>query len=178
MPTPVSGSSAYCSAAQFLVRLDERAVRQLLSDSGAPVVGALADNDTLTALLMEASGMVEAAACAGQRYVITATRNDLSSLTGNSAQMLAGLVSRLAFFLLWSRRPNQDAGGRLPPGCQDALDFLEQLRLGERVFGILENHQAAALDSSVESRADVESRRGVVVEAQRYFGTRNNRLQD
>lgn len=177
MATAASGSSAYCTAAQFIQRYDERAVRQLLSDTGAAAGGSLSSNTVLAALLKEASGLVEAAACAGQRYVITDTQNDLSDLTGNSAELLAGLVAHITMYLLWSRRPNIKPGDRPPPTWVMATDFLEQLRLGERVFGILENHQAAALDSVVETRGDVETRNGVTIIADRFFGTRSNRLR-
>jgi hypothetical protein len=86
------------------------------------------------------------------------------------------MVAHLAIYILWSRRPNMNQGGKLPPMCQTAMDFLEALRLGERVLGNLENHQAAALDSVAETRSEVEDRNGVVTTASRFFGTRNNRL--
>lgn len=175
MATSASGDAPYCTVEQFLQRVDRRSVRQLLSDTGEPTSdGALEDSATLQALLKEASGEVEAAACAGQRYVIDSTRNDLAALTGNAAEFLAGMTARLAYHVLWLRRPNPSGG--LPADVQRALDFLEQLRLGVRVFGILENHQAAALDADVETSAQVESRGGLSVAASRFFGVRVDRL--
>jgi hypothetical protein len=176
MATSVSGLDPYCTVDQLLLFYDERSIRQLLSDTGTAVTGSLTANEIVLEMLKAASGWVEAAACTGQRYVINSSRNDLAALTGNSAKMLAKMVADLAMFDLWSRRPNLRGGEKPPTKMQMSLDFFEQLRLGERVFGILENHQAAALDSVVETRRDVEDRNGVVTEAERYFGTRNNRL--
>ena len=176
MATAASGSSAYCTVTQFLQRYDTRSVRELLSDTGTAVsTSAVADDTTLAALLKEASGEVEAAACAGQRYVINSSQNDLSSLTNNSAAFLAGMVAHLTMYRLWCRRPAMMANVPPPPLYDRAQEFLEQLRLGERVFGILENHEAAALDADQESQQDVEDRQGVVFNAARLFGTRVNR---
>lgn len=140
-----------------------------------PIIGSLTDNAILIRMLMRASGEVESSACAGQRYIIDDSQNDLSSLTGNSAELLTGLVADIAFFRLWSRRP--DIGIKLPVSCEQADEFLERLRLGERVFGILENHRAASVQANIETAAQVVARGGVVVQAQRFFGTRTNRLK-
>lgn len=177
-PTAASGDSAYCTVTQFLEFVDDRSVRDLLSDDGTRTAGSLAANATLLLLLGAASGEVEAAACAGQRYVIdpgaTPPRNDLAALTGNSASLLARMVAWLAFHDLWSRRPSE---APLHPQAQRALDFLERLRLGERVLGVLENHQAGHVEADLQSAAEVTARGGIVVTAERYFGLRNDRLQ-
>lgn len=176
MATPVSGSSAYCTVDELLLCYDERSVRQLLSDSGASVVGSLSSNEILLFLLGVASGWIETAACTGQRYVIESSRNDLDALTGNSRSLLAKMVADLAMFDLWTRRINAKAGEKPPVKVEEVHKFLEQLRLGERVFGILENQQAAALGAEAETASQVQDRHGVVIEADRFFGTRNNRL--
>lgn len=174
--TAASGSQPYCTVDQFFAFRDERSVRQLLSDTGAAVTGELSDNAQLATLLSAASGKVESAACLGQRYVIDSETNDLASLTGNSAAFLAKLVADLAFFDLWKRRPNPTAQQRMPPECEEAEKFLERLRLGERVFGVLESHEAAHVQANVETAARVVERNGVTVIADRFFGTRRNRL--
>lgn len=159
-------------------RYDARSVAQMLSDDDTPVAaGDLATNETLQALLAEASGEIESAACAGQRYVIDDNRNDLASLTGNSAEHLAGMVAHLTAYLLWCRRPNFVTPGGPPPKAQEAKDFLERLRLGERVYGILEAHRSANLQAQLQTPAEVETRNGVEVQADRFFGTRVDRNQ-
>lgn len=174
--TAASGYSPYCSETQFVAHVDERTVRQLLSDDDSPITGALSLNAKYIALMKAASGQVESSACTGQRYKITSEQNDLASLTGNSAEYLAQMVANLAFWNLWSRRPNRPVSERPTAMAQQALDFLEQLRLGERVFGVQENHEAAALDAVVETSAEVQARNGVVVTSKRFFGTRNRQL--
>ena len=176
MSTPASGSSPYCTTDQLVSCSDDRTVRQLLSDVGASVTGDLDDNPTLNLFLGAASGLVEAAAATGQRYIVDAAGGDLAALTGNSKLFLAKMVADLALHDLWTRRKNGKPGDRPPVNVERAEKFLEQLRLGERVFGILESHQAGALDTIEDTSADVERRRGVVVEATRFFGLRNNRL--
>lgn len=176
MSTPASGYEPYCSVSQLIKRYDERAIRQLCQDVNVPVVGSIDDNEVILELLREASGEVEAAACTGQRYVVTDEQNDLAELTGNSASFLAGMVAHLMYFRLWCRRPNMKVTDRPPILCEQALEFLEQLRLGERVFGILESHQAASLDLAKETPDTVTARKGVVVRAQRFFGIRTNRM--
>lgn len=149
---------------------------ELLSDTGAPVADDDLDSDpALAAALAEASGEVEAAACLGQRYVIEEDRNDLAALTDNAAAFLAGMVAHLAMFRIWSRRPALLASREPPPLYERAERFLEQLRLGERVFGILESHRAADTDSEADSPSDVENRNGIVFQSSRLFGTRTNR---
>ncbi len=174
--TSASGSSPYCSVEQFLRRYDRRSVAELLSDDLTPVaLGDLEDRETLADLLAEASGLIESAACLGQRYLIDESRNDLAALTDNSAAFLAGMVAHLTMHVLWNRRPALMAPGSEPPLARKAEEFLERLRLGERVFGILESHQAAQLDADRETNAEVERRNGPVIIAQRFFGTRVNR---
>lgn len=168
-----SGTDPYCSVDQLVGFVDERAVRQLLSDTDAPYAGDLTESTVLASILRRSSGEVESAACAGQRYLIDDTRNDLADLTGNSAEFLAGLVADLAFFRLWSRRPNNDL--KLPASCEQAQEFLERLRLGERVFGNLEDQEAAAISADQESASDVLARGGPTVIAERFFGVRSNR---
>ncbi len=176
MASAASGNSSYCSPGQFLFHYDVRSVCELLSDTGTPVSQDDVEADEkLTAILAEASGEVESAACLGQRYVIDETRNDLAALTGNSAAFLAGMVAHLAMYSLWCRRPAMMMNVEPPPLFKKAEKFLEQLRLGERVFGILEAHKAAKLEAGADTAADVEARNGLVVEAGRLFGTRVNR---
>lgn len=137
MPTPVSNTNPYCSAAQFLEHYDARPVGDYLSDT----TGRLSPDEILTspkleALLKKASGLIESALLAGRRY----RPDDLLALTGNSATFLVGLTADLTMWLLLNRRPNRV--GPVPTQCQLALETLEQLRGGERILG-LESQVAA-----------------------------------
>jgi len=179
MPTYASGGSAYATNADMQIRYDERTLGQLLSDDKAMLGSAeVAASATLTALLQQASGMVEAAACRGERYVITAdgTRNDLASLTGNSKQLLAGLVCDLAMWLLWNRRPAMRPKGDMPGQTAVAMEFLDRLVKGDAVFGVIEAEEAGNVSDVVET-ADIPTKRlDLSIAADRLFGRRLNRL--
>lgn len=176
MSTPVSGAAAYCTVAQFLQSYDVRTVGQLLSDTNVAYtvtdinnIGSTA-NLTLLALLQKASGMLESACLLGNRYAPA----DLSGLTGNSAQFLAGLVADLAMWLLWNRRPDRKTP--IPAQASVALDWLESLRTGDRIFGTQEAMNAGEPEDVQEKVSDVQNRYGAVVIGRRFWGNRGNML--
>lgn len=93
MPTPGSWPTAYATGKMLCDRADFRTISQLLADDGKPVSAtgdsaqdrvAVEQHPTLKLLLQEASGMIEAAATVGKRYVIDpyaqTPRNDLLDL--------------------------------------------------------------------------------------------------
>lgn len=161
MPTSISYSSAYCTNSEFLKRYDARTVGELLSDTGDvidPV--SLASDTTLTALLQQASGMVEAACFEGRRY----DSDDLTTLDGNSQALLRGLVADLGMWLLWNRRP--DRGSVIPPQVTSSMEMLEQLRQGKRIFSLQEQATAGSQMQILDSRPDT----GLVKRLNRIFG--------
>ncbi len=176
MSTPASGNSAYATIADFLARCDVNTVAQLLSDTKVPLTAAqVAVSATLTDLLQEASGEVEASATVGQRYRIdlnaTPPINDLAALTGNSARYLAGMVCTLALGKLYDRRPSRKQ--EEPQSCKIAREKLLALEEGKAVFGLIENQEAGNLQITIDSPAVVQQRRGPVVIASRFFGRRS-----
>lgn len=114
--------------------------------------------------------MVEAAVTTGGQY----TAADLNALTGMSQSLLKRLVCDLAMGMLWLARPDRE--GQTPKSFEVALEILESIRKGEKAFGLLEQQAASRLDTEVESERYVTGRHGIVVEAQRFFSRRNNRL--
>lgn len=177
-PTPSSAPSAYASSADLTARYDARTVCELASDTTTPVTpGALATNAAVAAALSSASGMVEAAVFAGGAYTPDdmAALVDVSNATVGKAY-LKKIVCDLAMGLLWMRRPDK---GQLPPNYVRAEETLEEIRKGVKVFGLLAQQETGAgAEAVVEPASDVERRAGVVWEAGRLFGTRNNRLHD
>lgn len=170
MATPLSGASAYCTAAQLVQRYDTRTVGDLLSDSGTRLTAAQVLSSTvLAALLKQASGMLESACLVGKRY----TPDDLAALEGNSAELAAGLVADLAIWLLYNRRPERRK--EMPGQVEVAFEFLDKIRSGERIFGFVEHAESATTQANVETSEDVEGRNGLAVQADRFFGTRSNR---
>lgn len=170
--TPDSNSSTYLSSEEFLKRVDRRTVGDLVSDDGTRVPSASLISDTnLAACLLDASGAVEAACLVGKRY----TPEDLATLTGASLGHLYRLITRLTMLNLYERRPDENR--RIPETYTAALDELERLQKGERIFGFIEHEEAGYLDHEKETAQDVVDRNGTVVIAERFFGTRTNRLQ-
>ena len=181
MSTPASGTVAYATPADMVTRYDVRSLGKLLSDNGAEMTATQVQNSAvLTTLLQQASGLIESACVVGQRYQINPTAsppiNDLAALTGNSQQLLVGLVCDLAYWYVWARRPHRERKSELPATVELAFDWLDKIRAGEAIFGILENIQASTPTDLVETPDIVVQRNGLVVQAQRFFGVRANRL--
>lgn len=124
---------AYATPAQMLQRFDARVVGDLVSDNGIAAGPAeLLSNANLQAALDDASGEIEAALLQGQRY----TTADLSALTANSAKYLVRLTCKIAFGLLWERRPWADDGDQREQAIDQARKAVDQLRRGEHVFDV------------------------------------------
>lgn len=159
--TSFSGSSSYATADDLIRRYDPRSLGDLLSDSGTRMgIGTIQSDPRVTSLLAQTSGMIESACLAGKRY----HPSDLSSLTGNSKEFLIGLICDLSMWVILNRRP--DRKGAIPPQCTFALDTLEALRRGERIFGFEETAEAGKFVES--KRKDRESL--LSGQAFRYFG--------
>lgn len=172
MATPDSSATAYAASTDLIARFDVRTVRELASDVDAPIDAAdLATNDRVLACLKDASGMVEAACTVGERY----TPDDLGTLTGVSLQLLKRLVCDLTIGLLFLARP--DRKGEPPKVYLTALETLDDLSSGAKIFGFIEARQAGApVRVDVETAADVERRNDLTIVAQRFFGRRVDRL--
>ena len=170
MSTPLSGTSAYATASDFTARYDARTVAQLLSDADVQITsGQVPSNASLAALLQEASGMLESACLVGQRYQPA----DLSGLTGNSMQMLIGIVCGVGMYLLWCRRPEKYKDMKLPSRAELALRQMDDLRDGSRIFGILEAAEANNIPTPYFTQPnDLYLRNPVSVQARRFFGNR------
>ncbi len=126
--------TTFVSNTSFLQLYDGRWVgKNVLDDGTAASVASLQDPTSpggivLAAILLEASEMVMAAAAVGARYSIS----DLATYGGS---LLIRVTSDLAMGLLLKRRARAVTDERaLSKPYSEALDFLEQLRRGERIF--------------------------------------------
>lgn len=139
--------AAYATPAQLLQRYDARVVGDLVSDSGIKVNRQdLLDHPILLALLLDASGEIDAAVLQAKRY----TSAQLSALTGNSLNHLIRITCTIAFGLLWERRPwsDEDDSGR-EEAQKRARKALEDLRKGVTIFDT-EDAKDAGLPNSYE----------------------------
>lgn len=146
---------AYITAAQFILQYDKRRIAQLLSDTGTPITAAALTSDaTLAQILEEASGYVSAACRVGQRY-LAASLDTCAAASTPSGNLLRRITGDLAFGLLVARRGlSMDELYKQAPFYQMAMGYLEQLRLGERLFDIDTTAQAGVPDVAVLGSAN------------------------
>jgi phage gp36-like protein len=163
--------ASYAAPADLVARYDANRLGQLVrDDKGQSTASQLVSDTNIAAALADASGQIEAAIIAGRRYDPT----DLSSLTGNTLNLLIRLTCDLAYGYLIRRRGfPEDEAGRLAPAFREAQAILAQLRNGDQVFGV-----PAVLDAKVTTTDEMgkltvgsaSGSLGVVGGAFRYFG--------
>ena len=163
---------AYASASDLLLRYDSRRVADLVSDAGERSSNP-ASSPVLAAVLDDASGAIDAACRAAQRYLAS----DLAGLSGNSLALLKRLTCDLAFSYLVARRGYSANDQRvMAPQAQSASDMLEMLRRGERIFN--DTTDAAAAGVTVHTDRTVTSgfytQLDIVGRSSRLFGERNS----
>jgi hypothetical protein len=124
-----------------------------------------ATNTNWQAALDAAAGEVESACLMGGRY----TPTDLATLTGVSQKLLWRTIARLALgdLLGGRRQPLMPT----PESVKESRVLLEQLRKGERIFGLVEL-QTAAQPSLIDDAAST-TRPSITKIASRYFGFRS-----
>lgn len=129
------------TATDMVAFFDERTIRDLLSDTGEPVIGDLADNVKLQGLLKAASGRLEAACFVSDLY----TAAELDDLTDNSRSLAAEIVSTLVMVNLMRRRAKPESAELLKGWIDQAEGYLQQLRNGARLFDVNDSntHQEA-----------------------------------
>ena len=176
MPTPISATSPYITVANFLKRYDWRTIGQLMcdDDTEVPQLATLLDSATneggnLYLILQDASGELETAALVGGRYTVA----DLQALTGNQAAYIGRIVADLAVGKCYQRRP--DLYSEMPAQSTVASNILNALASGEVIFGLQDQIDAGHMEMTTDLPSDVETRNGMVVIAQEYFGRRGNR---
>jgi hypothetical protein len=198
--TPNSAVSPYLSAQQFLTGgfVDPRWVADKISVDGNRVgvnpdgsinVSAVAayvppgapagQPPTVQNILLMASGQVESACLRGGRYQVA----DLLGLLPNPTAVppvpatagglfLQWLVGTIAKCITFQLRP--EPGVPPLPECLQAMDWLEQLGNGTKIFGFAETQQAGVMTDVIDTPTIIQQRNEVVQDAYRLFGHRNN----
>lgn len=132
--------ASYATPADLTTRYDVTTIKDLASDTGEPIADVTTDVVVLAALA-DASGKIDAALSVSQMYD---PEDDLEALTGNSLALLKRICCQLAMAFLLGRRPEKFAQESISRAKQEAEEYLEMLRRGERVFGSAA-HEAAGL---------------------------------
>ena len=135
MTTPATPSD-------MVTYFDSNVLGDLLSDTGTPVASAdLATNAKLLALLDGAHGRVLSALTVAAQYDV----DDIEGLTGVDLQLLKEMECYLAFAKLLGRRPGSEYRETYQNVTEEADEFIDRLRQGERVFSTAADQQAAQL---------------------------------
>jgi len=168
--TSNSSATSYASASDMLDFYDIRTIADLISDNSTrkggspdPTPAVVIVDTKLARALKWASGVIEAACLRARRY----HPGDLHALDGVSKELLIGLVCDLTMARLYRRRPDK---GPIPPFVEAAMQMLDALANGERIFSFEENEEAGLPQSHVDTAQQIEERAMVPQQAVRYFG--------
>lgn len=174
--TPNSSPTPYCSVEGLFGWHDWHQIADLVRDGDGPRPsrGRLLDptsdeGDSLVRVLLAASGELESACFVGRRY----SAEDLAALTGSGAERVRKIVADLAFWSLQQRRQPGSADPKNCPGALQALEELDRLRDGDRIFSLLES--AAAGLPSVTDPGPTQQASPLIAGASRLFGNHGNR---
>jgi hypothetical protein len=147
--TPATAAAPYLTPQQLLQHVDWRVVADLAADVDAdgprPSKRSLTDpaakpGAVVAAHTLAASGELETALVAGQRYAVADVQALLATTAGG--MYLVRLLASLTHWSLAQRRDPASADAEDVPGAKAALGVLEALRKGERILPFQEAAQA------------------------------------
>jgi len=169
---PNSSATAYATPAQLRLYKDLRLVGDLVLDNGTRegTTGAQDVDAVILQALNWASGEIESACLVANKYQPA----DLNALTGMSQASLVGLCCDLAFWKLLGRRYPTMA---ITEEYRSAMEKLDRLRLGERIFGIQANMDAGLPSDKFVQQADIDRANLNTTIACRYYGRRGKSIQ-
>lgn len=150
---------------------DETVIADLASDTGTPVENLTADAKVLAAL-SAASGKVNSAATVAERYTV----EQLAALTGDDLELLKQITCTLAMARLLTRRPGSRYVETYKESIQEAEDFLERLRRGERVFAVADVREAGQLAVDGPTVVEYERLNLLPDRTRNYYPSRASRL--
>lgn len=168
MPTSISNASAYCSGSDFVNYYDVRQCGDLLQDANSRMTSAqVAASTVLSEFLKAASGEVESACFVAKKY----SAADLAALDGNAAALLRKIVADLAFWEMAKRRhpTRQD----VTEAYRSSKEFLDRLRLGERIFGLEDQADAGNPESQFKTQNDINTLNLSTTISRRFWGVRS-----
>lgn len=177
MPTVTTSATPYCTAADLLVHVRWQLVADWVCDTEGPrptraslLDSANVHGAVVLAKLKAASGKLESACLRGGLYTVA----DLQALTGSTLEYLKEVVAGLVILGYASRSQPAGAEAKQIPAAQTALEAMEALRKGERVFGLAAQIDAGAGMEAIEFVVDdgTDPRR-TVTQAGRFFGNRD-----
>lgn len=165
--------AAYATGDDLIARYDIDLVGDLATDDRETLLREdVADNARVVTAIEDASGEVEVALTAGRRYSV----EQLSALTGNTANHLKQIVCALAVAALHRRRPESAKEEFIQSLTKDAREAVQALRRGENVFGLDEALNAGVVEATGPSALQIRNRNGITERMGRYFPATDSRL--
>lgn len=129
----------------LIARCDERVLQDLVSDTNTPVEDISADTRILSALA-SGGGRVEAACRVASIYTIDQLEQLEVAGNENALALYKDIVCQLAIVKLIRRRPEKYASEDITALKEEAEEYLDRLRKGERLFSIEDDpHPGAGL---------------------------------
>jgi phage gp36-like protein len=163
---------AHATVLDLLARYDLRRIGDLVLDTDQRATEAELTGNGLAGVvvqtaLSDASGMINCAILAGERYLLA----DLRDMAPDSKAYLNRICCDIAYGLLISRRGYGGADlDAMTSRAKESEAALEQFRNGDRVFDIEKNEQA-----SLPQQAQVSRKISLFSnELDRYFGMRQS----
>lgn len=145
--------TSFATPADMIARYDVRTLGDLCSDSGERISEAgLAANTKLLTCLSSASGRVIASTLRAKKYTV----DDLNALTGESLAYLVDITCRVAFWLLWQRKPYVDTQQRME-AKKEYDETLEMLNKGDQIFDVESVKDAGIPQVETITRVEIES---------------------
>lgn len=132
----------YATAADMVNRYSPAILGDLVSDSGTRVAeGSLAADAKMATALATATGKVKASILQGSRYTPAQISGMMTPgdplYDAESSALLADITSRVAFWLLWQRKPWSDQHENQRKQAEaDSESQLDRLRKGIEIFNI------------------------------------------
>ena len=169
----VSSTTSYVSASDFLALKDWRTAAQLCSDDPTnpiPDPTTLSTNTNFLTILNAASGELESAVLRSEIYQVT----DLQALTGVSLAYLKKIVCDIAMRLMYSRRPGPNPSETVINDYDKAMDALNNLSNGVRIFSFQQTTQAGLPDVYQMQTWDYINNNLVTARWPRAFGIRQS----
>lgn len=174
--TPLTASQPYVTAAVLFQMHDWQQCADLLrvGDNPRPSYCRMLDATSiegakLLQIGLSAAGEIEGACLVGNRYLPT----DLQALTGAGLGVLQKLNADLWFYFLMESRQPGSADPERVPGFKRALEKLDLLEKGERLFSFAESG-SAGLPTVARPNHQLQAH-PIVQDARPVFGTHAGR---
>lgn len=132
---------SYATPDDMIARFDNKRLGQLVVDSGSPKSNTDLETDpTLQAALDDGAADIETAILVSNRYSVSTLQGLAALAIGPARSALIRLNCDLAYGYLMIRKGySAQELESLAPSYRMALDKLEQLRMGERIFNLTVN---------------------------------------